>query len=321
MRKKRRIKIKHLALIICGAFILLSFPAFGELPSVASENQGLYFENISISELQKIFKENNSNYYIPRDNWQVPAIFLKTFPQDFYQIKDENLHNELFIQILSPLALKLNNEILSERATLEKIETNYQKNKKINQQESIWLEEKAKKYDVFTRLKNNSRTDFLIYKLKEKIDIIPPSILIAIAGIETDWGKSRFVKEGNALYKEILWNDKSGILPLDEDKKADYSIKKFPSLYEAMKSFALKLNSNVNYANMRTLRADLRRRQKIIDGRSLASSFVLYSPQKNFIGVLDYTITFYELINIDSSKLVYQLPLSKPAKQEIVIKN
>lgn len=308
-------------MIICSAFILLSFPAFGELSSAESKNQGLYFENINISELQKIFKKNNSNYYIPRDNWQVPAIFIKTFPQDFYQIKDENLQNELFIQILSPLALKLNNEILAERASLEKIEKNYLKNKKINQQESIWLEEKAKKYDVFTRLKDNSRTDFLIYKLKEKIDIIPPSILIAIAGIETDWGKSRFVKEGNALYKEILWNDKSGILPLDEDKKANYSIKKFPSLYEAMKSFALKLNSNVNYANMRTLRSNLRRRKKIIDGRSLASSFVLYSPQKNFIGVLDYTITFYELINIDSSKLVYQLPLNKPAKQEIVIKN
>ena len=291
--------------------------AFAGPSSNATNNQGLVFDKISVSELQKIFEKNNSNYFIPRDNWEVPAIFLKKLPQDFYEISDENQRNELFIQILAPLALKLNNEILAERKELEAIETNFRNGKDLTSKQKAWLDVKAKKYDVFTRLQGKQKTDVLIFKLKEKIDIIPPSILIA--GIETDWGQSRFVKEGNALYKEILWNDKSGMLPADEDDKT-YSIKRFPSLYDAMKSFALKINSGINYTNMRTLRADLRRRNKIIDGRSLASSFVLYSPQKNFIGLLDYTVTFYELINIDASKLIYKLPLNKPAKQEIVIK-
>lgn len=306
-------------MIIC-CLILPNASAFAASSLNATKDQGLIFEEISIPELQKTFEKNNSNYFIPRDNWEVPAIFLKHFPQDFYQISDENQRNELFIQILAPLALKLNNEITKERAELIKIETDFKSGKKLNQNQLNWLETKAKKYDVFTRLKNEQRTDVIIFKLKEKIDIIPPSILIAIAGIETDWGQSRFVKEGNALYKEILWNDRSGILPKD-DADTSYSIKKFSSLYDAMKSFALKINSGVNYANMRTLRADLRRRNKIIDGKSMASSFVLYSPQKNFIGLLDYTITFYELINIDASKLVYELPLKKQPRQEIVIKN
>lgn len=293
--------------------------AFAGPTSNATNNQGLVFDKISVSELQEIFEKNNSNYFIPRDNWEVPAIFLKKFPQDFYEISDENQRNELFIQILAPLALKLNNEILAERKELEEIENDFKNGKDLSSKQKAWLDVKAKKYDVFTRLQGKQKTDVLIFRLKEKIDIVPPSILIAIAGIETDWGQSRFVKEGNALYKEILWNDRSGMLPADENDKT-YSIKRFPSLYEAMKSFALKINSGINYANMRTLRADLRRRRKIIDGRSLASSFVLYSPQKNFIGLLDYTVTFYELINIDASKLIYKLPLNKPAKQEIVIK-
>lgn len=274
------------------------------------------FENISVSELQKTFVKNNSNYFIPRDNWEVPAIFLKQFPQDFYQISDENRRNELFIQILAPLALKLNNEILAERKELEKIETDFKNGKDLASKQETWLDIKAKKYDVFTRLQGKQKTDVLIFKLKEKIDIIPPSILIAIAGIETDWGQSRFVKEGNALYKEVSWNDRSGMDPNDP-KDSTYSIKKFSSLYEAMKSFALKINSGINYTDMRTLRANLRSRHKIIEGRSLASSFVLYSPQNNFIGLLDYTITFYELIHIDASKLIYQLPLKKPARQEL----
>ena len=153
------------------------------------------------------------------------------------------------------------------------------------------------------------------------IDIVPPSLMIAVAGIETNWGQSRFVKEGNALYREILWNNQSGMLPSDEKEDKSYSIKKFPDLISSMRSFALKLNSNVSYQSMRDFRAQMRRRKKTIDGASLASSLVLYSPEKNFIGLLDYTITFYELINVDAAKLIYNLPLSKPARTEIVIKS
>lgn len=305
-------------MIICCS-VLLSLPTIGAF-AATTKNQGLYFEQISVSELQKTFIENKSNYFIPRDNWEVPAIFLKTLPTDFYNLKDENQRNELFIQILAPLALKLNNEILSERNQLETIEKTFQNQKQISSEQKNWLENRAQKYNVFTHLQGTPRTDVLIYQLKEKIDIIPPSILIAIAGIETDWGQSRFVKEGNSLYKEILWNSSEGMLPQDEKDKS-YSFKKFSSLYDSMRSFALKINAGIDYKSMRDLRKNLRRRGKIIDGRSLASSFVLYSPQKNFIGLLDYTITFYELINIDASKLIYQLPLQKAAKQEIVIKN
>lgn len=287
---------------------------------MTTNHQGLYYDKITVAELQKLLLDNNSNYFIPRDNREIPAIFLKHMPEDFYQIKDENLRNELFIQILSPLALKLNNEILVQRKHLEEIEKTFSIKKKLNQNQIDWLEQKAKEYDVFTRLKGEKRIDSLIFKLKEKIDIIPPSVLIAIAGIETDWGQSRFVKEGNALYREIAWNDSSGMLPQDEEQDKSYSIKKFPTLYDSMKSFALKINSGINYDTMRTIRKEQRRRGKIIDGRSMASTFVLYSPQKNFIGLLDYTITFYELINVDASKLIYELPLKKPAKQDFVIK-
>lgn len=306
-------------IIFCFS-ILLNYPAISGENIVSAKNQGLYFENISIPELEELYIKNNSNYFIPRDNWEVPAIFLSQFPQDFYTIQNENRRNEIFIQILAPLALKLNQEILQERAKLEKIETIVQKGQTLTNKQQNWLEKTSEKYDVFTRLKGTKRTNLQISKLKEKIDIIPPSIMIAIAAIETNWGQSRFVKEGNALYREVLWNNRSGMRPQDEEQDQSYSIKKFPTLYDAMKSFALKINSGINYREMRTLRAQQRRRRKIIDGRELASSFALYSPQKNFIGMLDYTVTFYELINIDASKLVYELPLKKPARQEIVIK-
>ena len=169
-------------IIFCFS-ILLNYPAISGENIVSAKNQGLYFENISIPELEELYIKNNSNYFIPRDNWEVPAIFLSQFPQDFYTIQNENRRNEIFIQILAPLALKLNQEILQERAKLEKIETIVQKGQTLTNKQQNWLEKTSEKYDVFTRLKGTKRTNLQISKLKEKIDIIPPSIMIAIAAI------------------------------------------------------------------------------------------------------------------------------------------
>lgn len=177
------------------------------------------------------------------------------------------------------------------------------------------MEDLAEKYDFFTRLKGKERIDRQINKLFERIDVIPPSILIAISAIETNWGKASFTIKGNSLYREIAWNDKSGIIPEDEKEDTSYSIKRFPSLYASMESFARKINSDINYDSMKVLRQEMRYRKKIIDGQSLATSFVLYSPKNNFIGLLDYTITFHKLTRLDNLQLQKRLPLTKDEKK------
>lgn len=303
------------------------FAAFLNTVSIVSaeplslpQKQGMYIDNINVADLQKLYQQNGYIHFIPRDSWEVPAIFLKKLPIDFAEINDDNLRNQLFIQILSPLALKVNENILQERAQLEKIYNEFKKTHQLNKSHDAWLETTAEKYNVFTRLKGFRRYQYIFTKLLERIDIIPPSILISASGIETDWGKSRLVKEGNALYKEVVWYSDEGLIPEDETNDHSYRIKTFPSLYDAMKSFALKINSGINFEDARTLRAEQRRRRKIIDGRSMASSFLLLSPQKNFIGLLDYTITFYELVNVDASKLIYKLPLIPPKPGAFVTK-
>ena len=102
---------------------------------------------------------------------------------------------------MAPLALKLNQDILKERQLILDIDRDFKQNQKISSTQLKTLEEKAAKYDVFTRLKDNERTDFLISELLKRIDIISPSIMISLAAIETDFGSSRIVKEGNSLYK------------------------------------------------------------------------------------------------------------------------
>lgn len=308
MKKSKKTKIKFTACFIIFAAAL--FNAASVMAAEAADNTApeIYIDKITVPELQKLYEENDYSQFIPRDTWQVPAIFLKRLPSDFAEIEDENLRNQLFIQILSPLALKVNENILAERKQLEELTEHFEATHELSKEQEAWLETTAEKYNVFTRFKGYRRYKLLLSKLINKIDIIPPSVMIAVAGIETDWGKSRLAKEGNSLYKEVVWHSEDGLLPEDETEDKTYRIKVFPTLYDAMKSFALKINSSVNFEDARSLREAQRQRHKIIDGRSMASSFVLLSPEPNYIGLLDYTITFYELINVDASKLRYKRP-------------
>lgn len=310
MKKIRRKAInKYLSGILIIAAALLN--AVSSVAAQTPEKQGIYIEKITTDELSELYQKNNYTQYIPRDTWQVPAIFLSRLPTDFAEITDENLRNQLFIQILSPLALKVNQDILKERQELLELAEEFDNTHKLSATQETWLEETAEKYDVFTRMTGYRRYKLLISKLMNKIDIIPPSIMIAVAGIETDWGKSRLTQAGNSLYKEVVWHTDKGLIPEDETEDHTYRIRVFPTLYDSMKSFALKINSSLNYADARTLREAQRQRKKIIDGRSMASSFPLLSPQKNYVGLLDYTVTFYELVNVDASQLIYDLPLPK----------
>lgn len=215
------------------------------------------------------------------------------------------MRNSLFIRILSPLALKVNETILAEREQLEKIITDFDKNAELSPAQTQWVEQAAKKYDVFTRLKGYRRYKRLLGELRYRIDALPPSVLIAVSAIETDWGQSRIVKEGHSLYKELVWYSDEGLKPEGENEDTNYRIKVFPSLYDSMYAFALKINSNINFEDFRSFRKEQRYRRQLLEGRSTAYMFFLLSPLPNYIGLLDYTITFYELVTIDASKLNY----------------
>lgn len=274
-------------------------------PALVQEyrGDGLYLENISVEQLQEIYDIYQYKDYIYMPDWKYPPIFLKSFPDDYYEIKDSKKRNKLFIQILAPLALKLADEVLIERYEIIDIKKSFDKNHELTPEQEKFVEEKAKKYDIFTRLKGNRRYNLIFKQLLLRVDKVPPSLLIGVAAIESNWGTSRPVKLGNGLYKELAWYGEEGLEPIGEDKDKSYKIKTFPSLYAAMQDYALKINSNVNFEYMRFLRSEYRWREQPVWGRTMAHTMTFASPLKNYAGLLDYTITFYELNNFDDSLL------------------
>ena len=291
-------KIKYLFLI---SLLLFNYHALAEI-SIESYGGNIYVENATVEELEALYKKHNyQRFHLLKEDY-FPAIFVKSLPKDFQQIESQKYRNEIFIRILTPLALKINEEISNERSALLRLERNYKENKSLTAEETEKLEELAKKYDYFTRLKNNQRIETQFKNLKTRIDIIPPSILIATAAIESNWGFSRIANVANSLYKEKLWYTTEGLEPL-ENKDDGYRFKIFDSLIDSIRSFALTFNSNINYATVWEAREGLRARRGKVFGESIAYTLAISSKLPNFAGILDYTTAFYDLYSLDKGKL------------------
>lgn len=293
------------------SLILYSFTVTATETKIDIQYDGIYLDHISLAQLEKVYQDYEYRDYLYMPGWKYPPIFMMSFPTDFNTITDSQKRNKLFLQMLIPLTLKLNREIMFERWDIEKIAKDYKENKKLTDEQIKTLEEKAEKYDIFTRLKDEQRYEYILTELNDKVDIIPPSLLIASAAIETNWGTNRPAQLANSLYRELVWHTEEGLEPKDETEDKSYRYKIFPSLYDSMVSKALKINSSINYQMFRFGRAQIKYREVPILGRNLAHNFIQDSNLQNYAGLLDYTMTFYELSNIDEAEL---LPLQLPKK-------
>ena len=233
-------------------FLCLIGQTFAE-PIMKKQDGVIYVESATTAEVEKLFRQNRySDYTVPYGKY--PRIYLKKMPTDWKDIPENKAKHRTFIRILLPLVLKVNEAISAERMLIENINDKFHNNIALSEREVQILEEKAIKYDAFTRMKGKERTAILLKQLLNRTDVLPPSIMIATAAAYTDWGTSRLALTANSLYLEEVWYKDEGLKPLD-DENADYRYKVYDSLEESISAHALKINSSVNYDYLRAARA------------------------------------------------------------------
>ena len=263
--------------------------------------EGIYIDNVNVAVLKKIFADYDYTEFV-RESKKIPPLMLQSMPFDFNDIKSKDERNKLFIQIMTPLVMKVNEDITIERKKLFDLKSANTKKEGLSEQQKKEIEDLAVKYDVFTKMKGKERYDIILEELTEKIDIIPASLLIAVAVAESNWGTAREVKEGNALFKEKEWFTDKGMKPAKEDDDS-YRIKVYPNLLSAIEDYALKLNKDINFSYFRVSRKFLRIHNQVLKGRVTVHNMVTGSPLENYAGLLNYILTFYDLVNIDESQL------------------
>ena len=262
----------------------------------------IYITQTTVAELENFFDKYDYRRFNILEDDAYPKIFVAKLPSDYNETQTQKDRNELFIRILAPIALKINKELANERNTLLRLDRKHLENKTLNTEEKKLLESLAQKYDYFTRSKDDARINDLIENLKWRINIIPPSILIAAAAMETNWGSSRIAQQANSLYKEKVWYTDEGLEPL-ENKDDGYRFKIFPDLTDSMRSFALTFNSNIKFRHVWYARDKAIKRHGLLVGESMAYTLSQASNLPNFVGILDYITAFYDLYFIDKGHL------------------
>lgn len=265
--------------------------------SVEKRDGAIFVEEVTTAEVQELFRLNRfEEYNIPYGKY--PRIYLKKLPTDWREVKENRAKHRTFIRILLPLILKVNEAILAERMLIENIRDKINNKLALNEDDWKILEDKAAKYDVFTRMKGQERATIFINQLLNKIDILPPSVMIASAAAYTDWGTSRLAMEANSLYLEEVWYSDEGLKPLN-DENADYRYKVFDSLEECITSHALKMNSGINYEYLWAGRAMSRQMDRPPYGEELTVHMMYDNNMRNIMGLIDYTLTQYGLAKTD----------------------
>ena len=195
-------------------------------------------------------------------NGKVPPYRVDILPSDLAEMQPPSRGRKLFLQIMLPLVVAANHEIAKERWLLVRLTRNCCS---MTPDEENMLRGLSERYgvdweDLHAKPQEELRTSF--QDLAVRVDYVPTVIALAQAGIESGWGSSRFAREGQAVFGQWTTSESHGILPERREPDQTHFVKKFPTLYESVRSYMTNLNRNPAYRTLRRIRADLRRKKR-----------------------------------------------------------
>ncbi len=228
------------------------------------------------------------------------------FPKEYYKLHITK-QKEYFFNYFAKRIEKENKKILEDREFI--LSLNGKKDLNPNSKEYKRLEKLKNKY----KIKNIYDYEKFIYR----VDIIPPSLALAQAAIESGWGKSRFFKEANNIFGHWTYDEKRGIVPQRREEGKKHLIRVFPTLQDSIIAYMRNLNSTNAYGDFRVRRKEQRTNDKLVDGYSLSETMENYSGiGHKYVEILQSIIRKNKLKELDI-KFYKQINQTKKDKDEL----
>jgi len=198
-------------------------------------------------------------------------------------LEESSDRKQTFVSMLLPLINEQNQKILKDREFIGVFFEKYPDSRsdaKISAFDYARLIEIAKSYKVGNIF---SKKEYF-----EKIDIIPASLVLSQAALESGWGSSRVSMASNNLFGQKSFNGTSYV-----KASGQTSIKyaAFDSVGDAVKSYMTNLNSHEAYREFRKKRADTRLKNIEFTGLKAAKTLINYSEVGR-----DYTLMLSQMI-------------------------
>jgi len=190
---------------------------------------------------------------------------------DFSGYSDTTEKKVAFFSFLYPRIVLANSRILIERDYLDSLS---QKNV-LSKKEHAWLAAQAKRLRVDEE--PGSPEQFAL--LRKRLDVIPPSLILAQAANESAWGTSRFALRGNNLFGQWCFSKGCGLVPLSRAEGANHEVATFASPYHSVRAYIQNLNRHGSYKGLRDTRLDDREAGDPLSGLALARGLISYSER------------------------------------------
>ena len=196
--------------------------------------------------------------------------------------KDATTRVNTFKQVVLPLIDRENAEIKKQRQALVQLS----KARTLTKEQAAWIEGMKAYY------KADSLRD-----LVAKVDIVPRSMALAQAAVESGWGQQPLAQQANVFYGQKTFDPEapSAVGQYGEKYRA------FDSPEESVRFYMHNLHTHPAYEPFRTARAELRSKNKPLQGAQLVRSLGSYSTKGGYGKQLHDIIAARNLGKLDTN--------------------
>ena len=207
-----------------------------------------------------------------------------------------------FVKTVLPIIINENQNILMTRSFVENLKNKLETFRTLEKKEIRTLNDIAKKYNI--NFSKKHKLD-LVNEILSNVDVIPNSIVLAQAAIESGWGSSRFAREHNALFGEYTYDTEKGVIPLNRDTGKTHLIKSFNSIDSSVNSYFNNINSHYAYREFRDIRKIMRDKNNFSDVYLLVSKLETYAADSNYINTIKSVIEKNNFKLFDNKTISY----------------
>ncbi|MDF0748924.1 glucosaminidase domain-containing protein [Marinobacter sp. 71-i] len=190
---------------------------------------------------------------------------------DFSTYRDTTEKKAAFFSFLYPRIVLANSRILIEREYLESLAGKDE----LSKSELTWLKSQAERL----RVDEEPASEDMFRRLRNRLDVIPPSLVMAQAANESAWGTSRFALRGNNLFGQWCFSRGCGLVPQARVEGASHEVADFSSPYRSVRSYIQNLNRHPTYQRLRDIRLKARNSGDFASGSRLAAGLLGYSER------------------------------------------
>lgn len=200
------------------------------------------------------------------DGAAVPRVFLARVPATLRTMDSPEARKEEFVKVLLPLILAENERILSDRKHLLRLRDGIAAGAPLAEADRTWLRDLAEEYEVEY---DDQDSVGVMDELALRVDVVPPSLAIGQAALETGWGTSAAAR-GQAMFGQMVFSD--------DGEHAE--VRRFERLAHAVEAYEHNLNTHHAYERFRMQRSVMRSKHRPLSGYDLAITLVRYSERK-----------------------------------------